>query len=428
VRLSALTAFALLSVLRGAHASDLALDHATIYTQPDWPPIYDGTILIRDTRIAAVGPTRSMKLPADVTTIDCTGKAITAGFWNSHVHFLPAPLLHAEHQSPDVLNSQLQTMFTHWGFTTVFDVASVFSNTNYIRSQIDAGRLLGPRILTVGEPFWVKTPIYVQRYLASFNISMPEIHSIAEARARVDRQIQDGADGIKIFAGSIEADHVEFMPADLASAIVAEAHRHNKLTFSHPSTIKGIELSLDAGVDILAHVTTSEANEPGTTWPPALVARMKAAHMSLIPTLTLFDVEMQKGHASSEAIQQVIALAVSQLHAYASAGGQILFGTDIGYIDHYDTAEEFQLMSRAGMTFPQILASLTTDPAQRFGYASHSGLIAQGFDADLVILKSDPATDTAALAHVAYTIRNGKIIFKSDRAPVETAHKDHRNP
>ena len=428
MRLSALTAFTLLSVLCGARASDLALNHATIYTQPDRPPIYDGTILIHDTRIAAVGPTRSIKLPPDISAIDCKGLTVAAGFWNSHVHFLPAPLLHADHQPPDVLNSQLQTMFTHWGFTTVFDVASVLSNTNYIRSQIDTGKLLGPRILTVGEPFWVKTPVYVQRYLATFNISMPEVHSIPEGRARVDQQIHDGADGIKIFAGSVEADHVELMPADLASAIVAEAHRHNKLTFSHPSTIKGIELSLDAGVDILAHVTTSEANQPGTTWLPELVARMKAAHMSLIPTLTLFDFEMQRGHASSEAIQQVIALAVNQLHVYASAGGQILFGTDIGYIDHYDTAEEFQLMSRAGMTFPQILASLTTNPAQRFGYASHSGLIAQGFDADLVILSSDPAADITALAHVAYTIRSGKVIFNSNRAQLETAHSDRSNP
>ena len=119
---------------------------------------------------------------------------------------------------------------------------------------------------------------------------------------------------------------------------------------------------------ILAHVTTSERGEAGTTWPPELVARMKAAHMSLIPTLTLFDVEMQRNHVPPEVAQQEIALAVSQLHAYASAGGQILFGTDIGYIDHYDTAEEFQLMSRAGMTFPLILTSLTTSPAQRFGH------------------------------------------------------------
>ncbi|HEX4164927.1 MAG TPA: amidohydrolase family protein [Bryobacteraceae bacterium] len=428
MRLFALVALTLLSVPRGVHASDLALKHAIIYIQPDRPPIYDGTILIHDTRIAAIGPTRSIRLPPGISSINCKGLAVTAGFWNSHVHFLPAPLLHADHQPPDVIKSQLQIMFTRWGFTTVFDIASILSNTNYIRSQIDTGKLLGPRVLTVGEPFWVKTPIYVQRYLATFNISIPEVHSIPEARARVDQQIHDGADSIKIFAGSIEAGHVEYMPADLASAIVAEAHRHNKLVFSHPSTIRGIELSLDAGVDILAHVTTSEASEPGSTWPPELVARIKAAHMSLIPTLTLFDFEMQRGHASPEAIEQVIALAVNQLHAYASAGGQILFGTDIGYIDHYDTAEEFQLMSRAGMTFPQILASLTTSPAHRFGYTSHSGRIAPGFDADLVILNSDPAADITALAHVAYTIRNGKLIFNSNRPHPETGHGDRRNP
>jgi imidazolonepropionase-like amidohydrolase len=312
-------------------------------------------------------------------------------------------------------------MFTRWGFTTVFDVASPLSNTSFIRSQIEAGKLLGPHVLTVGDPFWVKTPVYVQRYLAEYNITMPEAHSIPEAVARVDQQIHDGADGIKIFAGSIEADHVEYMPLDLAHAIVAEAHRHNKLVFSHPSTIKGVELSLDAGVDILAHVTTSESGEGGTTWPPELVARMKAAHMSVVPTLTLWDVELQKHNSSPEVTQQVIALAVSQLHAYASAGGQILFGTDIGYIDHYDTAEEFQLMSRAGMTFPQVLASLTTNPAQRFGNASHSGRIAPGFDADLVILKSDPNADITALSHVAYTIRDGQIIFNSQSSATQNS-------
>ena len=66
-------------------------------------------------------------------------------------------------------------------------------------------------------------------------------------------------------------------------------------------------------------------------------------------------------------------------------------------------------MSRAGMTFPQILASLTTTPAQRFGYAPHSGRIAPGMDADLVVLSADPAADITALSKVAYTVRNGKV-------------------
>jgi imidazolonepropionase-like amidohydrolase len=426
MRLLVVAAVALFILPGSLYAADLALTHATVYTEPDRPPLHDATILIHDTRIAAVGPTRSTKLLSNASTIDCTGLTITAGFWNSHVHFLPPELLNADHQPIDVLNSQLQTMFTRWGFTTVFDIASSLANTNYIRSQIEAGKLLGPRVLTVGEPFWIKTPIYVQQYLATFHIAMPEAKSIPEAIARVDQRIHEGSDGIKIFAGSIEADHVEYMPLELARAIVDEAHHQNKLVFSHPSTIKGIELSLDAGADILAHVTTSEANEAGTIWPPQLIARMKAAHISLIPTLTLFDAEMQRGHASPEATQQVLALAVSQLHAYASAGGQILFGTDIGYIDHYDTTEEFQLMSRAVMTFPQILASLTTNPVQRFGYASHSGRIAPGFDADLVVLKSDPSADITALSHVAYTIRDGKILFDSRGSAAQNASKGSR--
>jgi hypothetical protein len=52
-------------------------------------------------------------------------------------------------------------MLTRWGFTTVFDIASVLENTNLIRHRIESGEVQGPRLLTVGEPFWVRTPIYI---------------------------------------------------------------------------------------------------------------------------------------------------------------------------------------------------------------------------------------------------------------------------
>jgi imidazolonepropionase-like amidohydrolase len=100
-----------------------------------------------------------------------------------------------------------------------------------------------------------------------------------------------------------------------------------------------------------------------------------------------------------------------QLRSYSEAGGQILFGTDVGYTEHFDTAEEFAWMSRAGMSFQQILAPLTTNPAERFGYSSHSGRIAKGMEADLVVLSADPAQDVSAFSRVAFTIRLGKIIF-----------------
>jgi hypothetical protein len=100
-----------------------------------------------------------------------------------------------------------------------------------------------------------------------------------------------------------------------------------------------------------------------------------------------------------------------QLRAYSAAGGQILFGTDVGYIEQFDTSEEFEWMSRAGMSFQQILASLTTNPAQRFGYSTRRGRIAAGMDGDLVVLRADPAQDATAFSKVRYTILGGKVIY-----------------
>jgi imidazolonepropionase-like amidohydrolase len=138
---------------------------------------------------------------------------------------------------------------------------------------------------------------------------------------------------------------------------------------------------------------------------------MTAAHMALTPTLTLWDVESRKGHASTGDIEQVMSKAARQLQAFSQAGGQVLFGTDVGYIEQFDTSEEFKWISRAGMSFQEILASLTTNPAQRFGYSTHSGRIAKGMDADLVILRADPAESTSAFSQIRYTIRNGEIIY-----------------
>jgi imidazolonepropionase-like amidohydrolase len=49
-------------------------------------------------------------------------------------------------------------------------------------------------------------------------------------------------------------------------------------------------------------------------------------------------------------------------------GGEVLFGTDVGYMTAYDPTEEYALMAKAGMTLLQILASLTAGPTERFGY------------------------------------------------------------
>ncbi len=390
--------------------SDLALVHAKIYPSPSEPAIEDGAVLVHKGRIVAVGPTGSVKVPHGALVIDCKGQILTAGFWNSHVHILTPDLLHAEDVSSEQLTLRIQKMLTSWGFTTIFDIASVLKNTTVIRRRIESGEVKGPRILTVGEPFWIKggTPIYVKGFLEANHISIPEVETAGQATMRVRQQIRDGADGIKIFANSIERDGILTMPLELAQAIVSEAHGEGKPVFAHVSNNAGIEVALRSGVDILAHTTPSD--DP---WSATFAGRMVAAHMALTPTLTLWDVEGKKSNTSADNIEGGMSRAAQQLKAFSEAGGEVLFGTDVGYIEQFDTSEEYVWMSRAGLSYQQILASLTTNPAARFGYANHSGRVAKGMDADLVLLDGDPAKDVSAFAKVQRVVRGGELIYSA---------------
>ena len=395
---------------RASRPSDLALVHAKIYPSPTEPAIEDGTILVHDGRITAIGPgaiTKPPRFARDLTVINCKGLVVTAGFWNSHVHILTPGLVHADKLSSEETTSLLEAMLTRWGFTTVFDIASVLQNTNLIRHRIRSGESKRPRILTVGEPFWVKggTPVYVKGFLEANHISIPEVESTALAKERVQQQIQDGADGIKIFANSVERNEILTMPLDMAKGIVDEAHRLGKPVFAHVANHQGIEVAIQSGVDVLAHTTPFD-----TPWSPPFAERLVAAHMALTPTLTLWEIEAKND--SPEELQKGMSRAAQQLEVFARAGGQVLFGTDVGYIEQFDTSEDFKWMSRAGMSFTEILASLTTNPAERFGFSAHSGRIGKGMDADLVVLSADPAQDVNAFSQVAFTIRMGKILFR----------------
>jgi imidazolonepropionase-like amidohydrolase len=236
---------------------------------------------------------------------------------------------------------------------------------------------------------------------------MPVVKTPEEAAAHVRSLVERGADGIKLFTGSFQGERVANMPLDMVRAAAAEAHKHHLPVFAHPQNTAGLEAAIDGGVDILAHTA------PGSpAWTPEFVARLKSAHMALIPTLTLWDVEARKANLKDADREGWMTAMVAQLRAYSQAGGEILFGTDVGYTDHYDTAMEYEQMSRAGMTFSQILTSLTTAPAQRFGATAHAGRIAVGMDADLVVLDGDPAQDITGLSKVHLVIRAGTILYK----------------
>jgi imidazolonepropionase-like amidohydrolase len=192
---------------------------------------------------------------------------------------------------------------------------------------------------------------------------------------------------------------------------VDEAHRGGLQVLAHPSDIQGIETALDAGVDVIIHTTP-----PAGPWSDALVARMRRQGLALVPTMKLWRAELMRQGLPEDKGRALQKMAASQLRAFTSAGGEVLFGTDVGYMQDDDTREEYRLMEAGGMDYRQILASLTTAPAARFGgRLGRTGRIVPGEPADLVLLDADPAAGVAAFSQVARVIRNGRIIYTKSR-------------
>jgi len=376
----------------------LALVGARIYPAPDAAPIDGGVVLLEGAAIRAVGSRSAVKVPSEADVIDCTGLFIAAGFQNSHVHFTEPKWVDAARQPASKLSSQLDAMLTRYGFTTVVDTASILEDTAALRRRIESGEVGGPRIFTAGAPLFPKDgiPYYVRENIA------PEVaahwrtaDSPSIAAALVGENVDHGADIIKLFTGSwVERGRVLPMPIDVATAAAAEAHRRGRLVFTHASNLAGLEAALAARVDVVAH----SLDAPGGLTADHL-RRMKAQNVSLIPTLKLFGTDSN--------IETILA----ESRDFHRIGGQLLFGTDVGYLTDYDPTREYELMARAGLTWRDILASLTANPAARFGETSRRGRIAAGLDADLVVLGRDPAADARAFADVRRTIRSGHQLY-----------------
>jgi imidazolonepropionase-like amidohydrolase len=165
--------------------------------------------------------------------------------------------------------------------------------------------------------------------------------------------------------------------------------------------------AIQAGVDVIAHTTPQSG-----PWGEALTREIKGRRAALTPTLTLWKSSLRHDRISAQ--ETLTAVAIGQLQSWVASGGSVLFGTDIGAID-YDPSEEYALMGRAGLSFRQILAALTTAPAAQFGDSERLGRIAVGLEADLVVLTADPSRDVKGFAAVAYTVQGGNIVYRSSQ-------------
>ena len=390
-----------------------ALKATRLYVAPDARPIQDGVVSVRDGKIAAVGADEVA--PGEGTSPpECSGGIVTAGFQNSHVHFIGEAFTDARDKSPASLKDALTSMLTRYGYTTVVDTAAFDRDSSLVlRTRIERGEVPGPRILTVGLPVFPPQgiPFYLSHFPKEVRDRLPQ-PATAQAAVQVVRDnVAAGADATKLFVAppTDERGTIKRMPVAIARAAADETHRHKQLVIAHPTDIEGVRTAIAADVDILAH-TTLGAESP---WPDEVLRQFVDAEMAMIPTLKLLGYELKKQKVPDDVATGLIKMTIDHFRTFAAAGGRVIFGTDVGYMTDYDPTQEYTLMAEAGLSPMQILASLTTEPAKTWHESDRRGTLAVGMDADIVVLDADPADDPRNFAKVRCAFRQGQLIYKA---------------
>ncbi|HEU4516565.1 MAG TPA: hypothetical protein VFR77_04615, partial [Steroidobacteraceae bacterium] len=252
-----------------------------LYVSPDEPPVDDAAILIVDGKIAAAGPAKDIVTGGAKRLAACDGGTVTAGFQNSHVHFTEDKFADAAAKPAPELAAAMTAMLNRFGYTTVVDTASNLANTVVLRDRIERGEFPGPRIITAGFAIYPRDgiPIYLRDLPPELLEMLSQPATVEDALADVQANLDAGANATKLFLMTPQgAGRYAFMAPDIALAAADETHRRGLPVLAHPTDIEGINLAIEANVDVLVHATIGDGR---TVWDPSLIEQMRAKNMAV---------------------------------------------------------------------------------------------------------------------------------------------------
>jgi imidazolonepropionase-like amidohydrolase len=328
----------------------------------------DAALVIQGERIIAVGPRDGLPIPAQAQVIELSGATILPGFINAHVH--------------NAYNEHNLRLWAQEGVTTVRDLGErlgfpYFSTRDRLRADPKNAWLIsaGP-LVTVPKGY----PIAGNNF-PSLTVTSPE-----DAREKISRLIDDGADLIKI---TLTSGGAPSLSAEEAAAIVETAHEHGVPVSAHATSARDVQWALDAGVDDVAHLATDRVSD-------ALIQQMVRLGVYWVPTL-----EALRGGGAEN------------LQRFVAAGGGVALGNDGGYLSGLEIGmpmAEIRAMRLAGMTPMQIIVAATRDAARVCRQDATLGTLETGKLADVLVVDGDPLQDLESLARLRMVIHHGVVI------------------
>jgi imidazolonepropionase-like amidohydrolase len=397
-------------------------------------------VLVENGRISEVGAPALLAshAPAGARRIDLGAATLLPGLIDSHTHLLldvvvPAEAERSRRYNPDfapglllaitmspsqrvLMGAQLAREDLESGFTTVRNLGhSGIDGDTALRDAINAGRVVGPRILASGRKLIVQGD-----YLQSLNPALAEailnqefltIDSPDGARRAVRANLLYHADLIKM---ALEDD---VTPAE-AAAIVEEAHRHHLRVAAHAGSEAGIQTAIDAGVDSIEHgneVTDQQLRQMRDrgifldltpTFYPGGFLRFFDANIVMSPALRAAQVaSAERGARRYEALVQRV----------LRSGVRFAIGSDMcwyirGQTRGQASAGVMTTLRGAGMPALDIIRAITSSAAEMLGWQDRIGTIEPGKFADLIAVAGDPVADISELERVRFVMKDGQVI------------------
>ncbi|OQW30094.1 MAG: hypothetical protein A4E19_11100 [Nitrospira sp. SG-bin1] len=351
------------------------------------------TLLVRGSKIVAVGPSDEVRIPKGAARIDGRGLSMIPGLIDCHVHLClggeadVVSTLESEQPSYTLLKSATHAKATiDAGFTTVRDVGSRDHSIFTLKQAVESGLMPGPRIIGAGLAICMVGGH--ARFIGK------EVEGVDQVRRVVAEQVSAGAGVIKVIASGgvltpgTSPDEAQMTMEELAAAVDA-AQQAGKRVAAHAHGAAGMKNAINAGVRSIEHATLLD-DESG--------ALMKRHGVYMVPTLSALatTAACRPGCGIPEsALAKAKSMTKRHQASFKAAhrsGIAIAMGTDAGtpFNYHGDNAQELERMVALGMTPMEAIVASTATAARLIGIQDLVGTLAKGMEADLVIVKGNP--------------------------------------
>ncbi|WP_411123917.1 amidohydrolase family protein [Streptomyces sp. x-19] len=374
----------------------------------------DAAVLVRDGKIAAVGPREAIvaQAPASVARWDFPGGTLLPGLIDGHVHLSfdasaePfTALLESEVPTPRLLDAMAGRagQLLDCGVTTVRDLGDRGAAAIRLREAITAGRVRGPRILAAGSPL---TPPGGHCWFLG-----GEVADEAQLRALVRRNAEAGADVIKVMAsgghiteGGAAMWESQFTTEQLAMA-VDEARRFGLPVAAHAHSAAAVASAVAAGVRTVEHCLWMDGPD-GVDRRTAVARSMAAQGIAVCGSLCGYDWRTKLARDGAAATRAFY----DRLSWLDELGVALITGTDAGIpravFDDY--VSMLELYAWLGFPAERVIELATVSSARALGLAGTTGRVAPGLDADLVVVDGDPRADLSVLRAVRFVVARGE--------------------